>query len=74
MTTYQHAIILPSENTIQALKKSYAKYNGDKIHDTNFQKSITCLLKIGKFSPKIRYVQLKKTPTTFDYTRLDIVL
>lgn len=33
---FQHATILSSENIAQALKKSYAKYNGDKIHDTNF--------------------------------------
>lgn len=78
--TYQHATLSPSENTTQALRKSYAKYNGDKIHDTNFQKSITSLLKTERIAPKTRYVQVKKNQkktnqknknkktTTYNYT------
>lgn len=54
---FQHATLLSPENTTQAFKKSYAKYNVDKIHDTN----LTCLWKTGRIVPKIWYVQLNKT-------------
>lgn len=31
LTTYQHATVSRSENTTHSLKKSYAKYHGNKV-------------------------------------------